>query len=176
MRLLVAGLAFLAAVASSTADVMAKMLPLVDLITLHGTTFVFDRSKVVMVYIAPPLEGEPSFPGQPNPNPIHSGPPATHVLGIGTSPMPVKESPTALLERLEIADKFVVLTDVSGHKVWIKVTGVGWLSATYPGNNDPKVKCFVSVAGSKDPEPVIEDVSTVRKLIDDIRKKQDVGQ
>jgi hypothetical protein len=155
---------------------MAKMPPLVDLTALNGTTFVVDPGKILMVYITLPLEGEPSFPGHPSPNPIHPGPPATHVLGIGSGPMPVKESPTALLERLKIADKFVVLTTVTGQKLWIKATGVGWLSATYPGNDDPKVKCFVSVAGSKDPEPVTEDVATVRKLIDDIRNKQDAGQ
>jgi hypothetical protein len=164
---------------------MAKLPPLADVTGTDAINYVFDSGKVSAVYVTPLIE--PDFPkvlataqagvlfeerySPPDMTIARVGPPTTHVWGIVTSPLPIPEQPVDFLNRLKIADKFVLLTSLSGD-IRIKATGVSWLLPKYPGVNDPRVHCVLSVGGTNLFQ-IIEDVPTVRARIDAIRAQSE---
>jgi hypothetical protein len=163
---------------------MAKLPPLADVTGVNGIYYVFDPGKVSVVYVVPLLE--PDFPkvittGQPgvlfeeqfSPPDMRIarvGPPTTHVWGVVTSPLPIPDKPVDFLNKLKIADKFVLLTGLAG-EIRIKATAVSWLLSKYPGVDDPRVHCVLSADGAM--FQIIEDVQTVRARIDAIRVQAD---
>jgi hypothetical protein len=93
----------------------------------------------------------------------------TQVLGVLANLMPVQESVDDVRKIVD-ADHFVKLTLVTGIEIWMRATSIGWMMEKYPGLEDPRSKCVVSLSlGRGSPTPVREDLETVKKLVEAAR-------
>jgi hypothetical protein len=161
---------------AETPSTAPKMAPLAEVTGATGLIVVFDATKISAIYVAPfpdklPFHLKPNDPALPEP--VNT----TFIQGIGGSGngfLAIKEIPIAVLNRLKLADKFITVTNASGDTVWLKASAIVSLRAPISGEPgvDPTVKTLVSV-GSETFQ-IMEDAPTIRKLVDDIRIKQDV--
>jgi hypothetical protein len=145
---------------------VAKFVPLAEITSVAGDTVVFDPARVSIIHVMPRRIESPG--GLPIPN----GPMTTHIWGITDAPQPVAQSPQSVLSTFKIEKKFVTLTSYLG-PVWIRASAISWLVAQYPGETDPRAKCFIKVGSNKELWHIIEDLPTARKMIDVVRAKED---
>jgi hypothetical protein len=146
---------------------MPKLAPLADVTNVNGYKLVFDPGKVSVVYEIPMTILDPTHPS------VVQGPIKTHIWGITAAPNPINETPVAFLNRLGIANTFVLLTCLAG-PIRIRASSIGLILAQYPGETDPTVKSYVLLGTeSKDVWHIKEDVNTVRQKVDVIRQQGD---
>jgi hypothetical protein len=170
----------------STASVRAAPFSFAQLTLIGGPAILVDPSKITAIASLPwdaaKLQARqvaaPSvitFPLPPLPKSTFAssaaGPLTTQVLGVFANLMPVKEGVEDVL-KIAGSDRFIQLTLVSGIKIWMKATSIGWMLEKYPGYDDARIKCVVSLSLSGgNPTPVQEDIKTVRQLIETSRSK-----
>jgi hypothetical protein len=142
---------------------MAKFVPLAEITSVAGDIVVFDPARVSIVHVMPRR-----IDGSPGRLPMPDGPMTTHIWGITDGPQPVAQPPEGVLSTFKIEKKFVMLTTYLG-PVWIRASSISWLVSHYPGETDPRAKCFIKVGSNKELWHIIEDLPTARKMIDVVR-------
>src|SRR5579864_387419 len=150
------------------------MVPLAELLTVDGRKLVFDPENVAAVHVKP-REVFDKARRLPQPG----GPAATHVWGITTQPQATEEPIAAFLARLKIERRFISVTlPKELGPVWLRAASVTLLRGPAPSDKaDSTVKCYV-VANTAYPSEwgVVEDIATVRALVDKVRTQGDSEQ
>jgi hypothetical protein len=174
--------------ALSAAYASAAPLSFVELTLLEGQKMTIDPSKIT-AFASLPWGPPPAVRGQQQAPPapvvtfplppipkslLASSPPETtktQLLGVLATLMPVNEKVEEVKKIVDI-EHFVKLTLVSGTEIWMRAASIGWMMEKYPGLDDPRSKCVVSLSlGRGSPTPVREDLQTVKKLVEDMRSK-----
>jgi len=135
---------FLAFVSFARIDAQGAKLPALAVITseesVDGITFIFDPGKVSAVYVMPLATLRRGIRGTLQ---VHHGSPTTHVWGIAASPVPIKATPEAFLQKNNIDSKFVQLKTLEDRKLYLRATAVTLIvSPTPPPNHNPKWQVF----------------------------------
>jgi hypothetical protein len=172
---------FFVAIAVSIASLLAAPAfaasPLAQLTPTTGTPVFFDAKRITAVVALPTsefrvdaetlrLSPQIFFPPPAELSSNGPKPPVTRVLGIFANLMPVKESVDDVL-KLAGRDQFVQFTLLSGDKVWMRASAIGWVSHEYPAAANPGAGGYLGLGLAPGrPTAVKEDVDTVRKTIE----------
>ncbi|MCP3460857.1 hypothetical protein [Bradyrhizobium sp. CCGUVB23] len=169
--------AIMVSVASFLVEPVFAASPLAQLTPITGTPVFFDAKKITAVVALPTsefrvdaetlrLSPQIFFPVPAELSSNGPKPPVTQVLGIFANLMPVKESVDDVL-KLAGRDQFVQFTLLSGDKVWMRASAIGWLSREYPAAANPGAGSYLGLGLAPGrPTAVKEDVDTARKAIE----------
>jgi hypothetical protein len=173
-----------AAIALSIASLLATPVlagsPLAELTPITGTPVFFDAKRITAVVALPPsnefrpdaetfrLSPQIFFPLPAEIASAAPKAPVTQVLGVFANLMPVKESVDDVL-KLAGREQFAEFTLLTGAKVWMRASAIGWVSHEFPAAGIPNAGSFVGLglAPGRATAPK-EDVDAVRKVIEQI--------